>query len=439
MWRIFGGRRESRTPGVPRAVAPCGFSVVDVETTGLCPSHHDRIIELAVIRLALDGTPVDEFSSLINPGRDIGPTRIHGITTSDVLNAPRFLDIAGDIADRLAENAIVAHNARFDIEFLGAEFGLISNTVPMLPAVCTMHLARLFGDAARSYRLEALCEQYGIPHRSPHSALEDARATARLFTALLQRARAQGVTGLQALGCEDLPGPAETWPPLKRGGKTLVRDDARSHVEPSYLARLVASLEALPAATTQPPAALEYADLLDRVLEDRLVTEEEGAALSETATRWGLTQVQVLDIHQSYMESLVQAALVDGKVTDAERRDLELAARLFGMSPGAVSAMLSSPRDRPAELTKHLLPGLSVCFTGDSVCRLAGQEISRPLAEDLATKAGLVVRNSVTKDLDILVVADPHSLSGKAQKARRYGTRIMAEEVFWRAIGVEVE
>jgi DNA polymerase-3 subunit epsilon len=45
----------------------------------------------------------------------------------------------------------------------------------------------------------------------------------------------------------------------------------------------------------------------------------------------------------------------------------------------------------------------------------------------------------VTKKLDLLVVADPDTQSGKAQKARKYGIRIMHEPVFWKAIGVEVE
>jgi NAD-dependent DNA ligase len=45
----------------------------------------------------------------------------------------------------------------------------------------------------------------------------------------------------------------------------------------------------------------------------------------------------------------------------------------------------------------------------------------------------------VTKDLDILVVADPYTRSSKAEAARRYGVRIMAEAAFWRAIGVQVE
>ncbi|MGQ0668939.1 MAG: hypothetical protein ACT4PO_04575 [Actinomycetota bacterium] len=41
--------------------------------------------------------------------------------------------------------------------------------------------------------------------------------------------------------------------------------------------------------------------------------------------------------------------------------------------------------------------------------------------------------------LDILVVADPNTQSGKARQARKFGTRIMAEAAFWRAIGVQAD
>jgi hypothetical protein len=33
------------------------------------------------------------------------------------------------------------------------------------------------------------------------------------------------------------------------------------------------------------------------------------------------------------------------------------------------------------------------------------------------------------------VVADPHTQSGKAKKARRYGVRLLAEPVFWQLMG----
>lgn len=85
------------------------------------------------------------------------------------------------------------------------------------------------------------------------------------------------------------------------------------------------------------------------------------------------------------------------------------------------------------------LVGSSVCFTGQLTSTLRGEPITRDRAQMLAAEAGLAIRQGVTKDLDLLIVADPHSQSGKAKKARQYGTRILAEQTFWRAIGVPVD
>ena len=86
--------------------------------------------------------------------------------------------------------------------------------------------------------------------------------------------------------------------------------------------------------------------------------------------------------------------------------------------------------------TRESLAGLSVCFTGDSRLNFRGEHLTRGVAKELATRASLVVKPSVTKGLDLLVVVDAHSLSGKALKARRYGTRVVAEKVFWDMLGV---
>jgi NAD-dependent DNA ligase len=60
------------------------------------------------------------------------------------------------------------------------------------------------------------------------------------------------------------------------------------------------------------------------------------------------------------------------------------------------------------------LAGKRVCFTGESRCRLSGESISREMAAELAARRGMIVAESVTKKLDLLVVADPFTQSGKA-------------------------
>lgn len=441
MWRVFG-RKDPVAHSFPVSDSDKQrFSVVDVETTGFLADGHDRIVEIAIVSLAPDGGVQDEYVTLVNPERDIGATRIHGITSGDVAAAPRFREIAGDVAERIAETVLVAHNARFDVGFLMAEFGRVASGVPLLPAVCTLRMARASKAAAPPYRLTALCERFGIALSSAHSALDDAKATARLFHLLLADARRDGRAALRELGCTGLPVGREVWPPLAKGGAVLTRQSAHIRAEPAYLARLVTRLQ--PMAIDQEPEALEYIDLLDRVLEDRVVTEQEQEALLATAAHWGLTQVRVLQIHQSYMEGVIQAALEDGTITQPERRDLERIGRMFGYESAALDEMITAARSgagqpspsRPA----RPMAGLTVCFTGESSCSLEGEPISRPLAQKLATDAGMIVKSSVTKKLDLLVTADPDSLSGKAQKARKYGIRVVAEKVFWDMLGVAVQ
>lgn len=418
------------------------FAVVDIETTGLFPGR-DRIVEIAVVRVDHTGEPEEEFVTLVNPERDVGPTRIHGITARDVLAAPKFREIAGDVAAVVAGAVVVAHNARFDADFLDAELRRVTDQHPPLPTLCTMRLARRIDGTATSYRLAALCEHLGLPiPETAHSALDDARATAQVFGVLLRRALDRGVKTLRALGCSCEPAPTSAWPSLPRGGAVVTRKDLRRRGEPSYLMRLVSRLQADPAHGDD--ETQEYVDLLDRVLEDRVVTEAEAEGLFETATRWGLSRDRVLSIHQSYLEALVRAAVADGVLTPAERDDLQLVARLFGYDTGTLDVMLRAVCSRgSATVVDNLAParkslaGLSVCFTGDSRLTLQGrQRLTRAKAEELAARAGLIVKKSVTRDLDLLVVVDADSLSRKAITARRYGTRIVAEKVFWDMLGI---
>jgi len=193
---------------------------------------------------------------------------------------------------------------------------------------------------------------------------------------------------------------------------------------------------------------MAYRALLDRVLEDRRVDNVEADALLETAAQWGLSGDEARLAHRDYLNQLALAAVADGLVTDAELRDLKLVARLLGHEQCNLDEILSEAAAKvaegpispsPAQVVEEGLAGKRVCFTGEMQCCYDGQVISRDYAEELATRAGLKVVDSVTKKLDLLVVADSHTQSGKAKKARQYGIRIMHESVFWKAIGVNVE
>src|SRR4051812_2138345 len=157
-------------------------AVVDLETTGLYPSV-DRVVEVGVVLLDERGEVEDEFATLVNPGRDVGPTSLHGISAGDVAEAPSFADIAGSLNPLLTGRLVVAHNALFDLRFMAREFGRVGLPLRLSPTLCTMRLAPLyFGAGTRS--LQALCEYMSIP-LDAHAALNDARATAELLVRML--------------------------------------------------------------------------------------------------------------------------------------------------------------------------------------------------------------------------------------------------------------
>lgn len=161
------------------------FAVLDVETTGLSGAK-DRIIEVAVVHCDPQGNVTDEWSSLVDPDRDPGPTHIHGISASDLHGAPTFEQIAPQLLERLRGSMITAHNLSFDSSFLHHEFERTGLAQPTGPALCTLELARYVLSDQRSHSLAACSAALGIPHPDAHRALPDTRVTAEVLAAMLR-------------------------------------------------------------------------------------------------------------------------------------------------------------------------------------------------------------------------------------------------------------
>lgn len=319
---------------IPALLGETSFAVVDVETTGFSPLNGDRIVEIAVVRLGADTT--EEYVTLVNPLHDVGPSYVHGLTAADVADAPMFQEIVGDLLEVMAGAVMVAHNVRFDRDFLSAELSAAGVFLPAIPSLCTLELAYALEPGLANHRLSTCCASAGVTYDLSHSALGDARAEAELLRRYLLRAEAAGVTSLEALGCVPKVFPALGWPHLIRTGRCKIRSGDGTGMVVPYLARLVASLGSVTSSQKVAP----YMHLLDRVLEDQQVTQEEADALRATAEKWGLSTEDVVAAHHAYLESLVAAAVQDGKVTSAERHELEVATRLLAIDPVLMHALL---------------------------------------------------------------------------------------------------
>jgi DNA polymerase III subunit epsilon len=167
-----------------------GFAVVDVETTGFIPDE-DRIVEVGVVVLDGKGSEVGSFCTLVDPGRDPGPTHIHGITASMVAGAPTFARIRPYLSGLLSGRVVVGHNVdQFDLAFLRAECRRSGGdgAVPGLVAtVDTLQVAQDHLGMRGRAALVDCCAHYGLSWDDHHNALGDARVTASLFCAMRTR------------------------------------------------------------------------------------------------------------------------------------------------------------------------------------------------------------------------------------------------------------
>jgi ATP-dependent DNA helicase DinG len=158
---------------------------IDIETTGL-ESTRDAIIEIGAVRF--NGKRVeDEWSTLINPGRQIPApiSALTGISNEMVIHAPPLKAVLQELVDFCGDLPVVGHNVRFDLSFLQRANVLMNNDV-----VDTYELAAVLMPSATRYNLGALGQSLGILLPATHRALDDARVAHALFNYLYDKALA---------------------------------------------------------------------------------------------------------------------------------------------------------------------------------------------------------------------------------------------------------
>jgi DNA polymerase-3 subunit epsilon len=158
---------------------------LDLETTGLS-ARRDRIVELAAV-IWQDGREVAAFERLVNPGMPMpaGALHVHGISDVMVANAPPVRDVLPEFIAFCQGDAVVAHNANFDLGFIREECRRAELVPFTLPIYDTCVLARQLVPGYPSYSLAALKVAFGLEHEQTHRALDDARDCLAVFVRLL--------------------------------------------------------------------------------------------------------------------------------------------------------------------------------------------------------------------------------------------------------------
>ena len=172
--------------------------VLDFETTGL-DSMQDDIITIGTVPFTLNRIFVNQARHwTVRPQKQLAEESvvIHGITHSDVLDAPDLEEVFDQVLEQMAGKIMVVHYERIEREFFNRALLTRIEEGIEFPVVDTMHIEthiqqrlsggiinKIRGKKPESVRLGASRTRYGLPQYTPHHALTDAVATAELLQA----------------------------------------------------------------------------------------------------------------------------------------------------------------------------------------------------------------------------------------------------------------
>jgi len=165
--------------------------MLDTETTGL--DAHDRVIQVGLARFSC-GKLVDTWGSLVWAGVEIPDeaTKIHGIRTVDVADAPPWTAVLPRIVDMSRGARPAAYNANFDKRMFFAEMAKLhvdfQDLLPIFhphtrwidPLIWVRSLDRFVKGKGR-HKLAIACERRNVPLANAHDAVADAVAAGRLL------------------------------------------------------------------------------------------------------------------------------------------------------------------------------------------------------------------------------------------------------------------
>lgn len=172
----------------------------DTETTGL-PAHRNakytnldafdkcRVLSVALVEFSGDHTEVGHYYNLLKcPNVSVGATEIHGITQTDVddngINIEQLYCDVRMIFEGVKH--VVGHNVHFDVNVLKSEFfraGLSIDFMNNVEYIDTLKLTRnmFFSTMKLGVLYKFLFDE---DFDGAHNALNDCRATARVYSEL---------------------------------------------------------------------------------------------------------------------------------------------------------------------------------------------------------------------------------------------------------------
>jgi DNA polymerase III subunit epsilon len=193
------------------------FVVVDCETTGF-NVQTDCLLSLGAVEMHGGNiVPGSLFDTLIRPEpfQHIPPliTELTGIRDEAVAQAPLLDTVLPPFLQFAKEAVLVMHHAAHDVRFLNRALTKKYHIHLHHRVVDTCDVAKWLFPQATSYTLDHWLLHYDIPLEGRHTAIGDAKMTARLWGHLLDEAVRRGVNTLGEL--------QEAVVLAKRGSRTM--------------------------------------------------------------------------------------------------------------------------------------------------------------------------------------------------------------------------
>jgi DNA polymerase III subunit epsilon len=405
------------------------FAVVDIETTGLDP-RVDHIVEIGVLIANTRGDVMDELCTLVRPldGFEMARAaqRVNLIDPEWLKAAPPLEVVLPQVAHRIHGRYIVAHNARFDTEFLEEgfrrSFGWSYDDLGDWTSVCTLELCR---DVGLPRRLDAVCGELGIRYEK-HSALGDCRATYKVLSTFLDKIDRRTFEGRRPTTLSIVPDLNHAYRPVLRG-QAQEATTARP-----VLGRVMDVLPPHDGTKDRDPEAVDaYLLALEDAIADGYISAEEVNQLMAVASRYELSGDELRDLHQELVMGMIYRALEDNRISKAERDEIERVAMWLGVDTSDWTALVKAARMEIKAQVAEFRDGISgkaVAFTGSG--------IHKPnVREAFAAKHGFAYSTAVSADTDLLVIGTAQTETQQVEEARAAGIPILVETTFWRQLG----
>lgn len=174
------------------------FVALDLETTGLDPKKND-IISIGLVPFTLSRIYCGQAKHwIVKPRKPLEDDSIvfHGITHSDISDAPDFRRILDEVLSALKGKIVVVHYRRIEREFMDLAIKSRLGEGLLFPVIDTLEIeswyyrntyqkwwSKITGRPLTSIRLADSRRRYNLPFYHGHNALMDAIATAELLQA----------------------------------------------------------------------------------------------------------------------------------------------------------------------------------------------------------------------------------------------------------------